>query len=810
MHDPLRRRVELPPYDLDAALALEQELGISHVLAQVMVRRGLHDADSVREFLEPSERHDAAAFSGMEAAVDQIVGQIAAGGRIVVHGDYDVDGVCATAILVRALRALGADVGFYIPSRSDDGYGLAAATVERLAARGTALLITVDCGITAVEEVAAARAAGIDVLITDHHSPRADGQLPDCAILHPALSGYPFQELCGAAVAHKLAEALDAPTAPVDLELVALATVADLMPLRGENRRIVRDGLAQMAVTQRTGLRALLSVSSTDPAGLDATALGFRLAPRINAAGRMRRADAALELLLTDDPQRAQEVAQELDRVNAERRAVEDRISWQAQAMAAEMGDRPAYVLAAEGWHPGVIGIVASRIVERFNRPAILIALDGAAPAAGSGRSIKGFDLLGGLTASEAYLLRYGGHRMAAGVTIEPGRLDAFRETFEAHAGQLLTPDLLQPVQVADAVVSGADLSLPLAEELLALQPCGMGNPAPTLMVSGARFDGVKATGDGKHARFTVISGAARAGAVAFGCDGKLPGAEGRPVDAAFRLERNVWRGVVEPRLVLRSAYASNPQSITVLGEADDYVEAALAELDRALEPSSPNPQAGGDRDRIVLDRRGESPLAVLADAAAAADEDGVLAICADVPRRLTGLSGRAGGFALVSHAGLAEQPWLVEQFGQVVVLDPPSSALGREHVLTGFGYAHLCWGEAELRFAQQIHELEYGLRTSLVTLYKSLRERGRVAGEELESLLRGDDTHARSARLAGRLLRVFTELELVSLDRRLPSLELAGTAPTQLERSVAFRDYTRTFEDGQLFLSSVKARRTN
>jgi single-stranded-DNA-specific exonuclease len=799
----------LPSYDLEAALALEQELGISHVLAQIMVRRGLHDAEAVRDFLDPSERYDAAAFSGMEDAVDRILGHIRAGGRVVVHGDYDVDGVCATAILVRALRALGADAGFYIPSRSDDGYGLAAATVQRLATRGTALLITVDCGITAVDEVAAARAAGIDVLVTDHHSPRADGRLPDCAILHPALSGYPFQELCGAAVAHKLAEALDAPTAPADLELAALATVADLMPLRGENRRIVRDGLAQMAVTQRPGLRALMAVSTTDPAGLDATALGFRLAPRINAAGRMRRADAALELLLTEDPQRAQEVAQELDRVNAERRAVEDRISWQAQALADQMGDRPGYVLAADGWHPGVIGIVASRIVERFNRPAILIALDGSEPATGSGRSIKGFDLLAGLVAADEHLLRYGGHRMAAGLTIEPGRLDAFREAFEAHAEQLLTPELLQPVQTADAVVSGADLSLPLAEELLALQPCGIGNPAPTLMVTGARFDGVKATGDGKHARFTVISGAARAGAVAFGCDGKLPGADGQPVDAAFRLERNIWRGVVEPRLVLRSADTCHPSPITVLGEGDDYLEGALAELDRALEPSPARP-AGDDRDRIVLDRRGESPLAVLADAVAGTDEDGVLAICADVPRRLAGLSGRAGGFALISHAGLADEPGLVEGFGQVVVLDPPSSALGRELVLAGFGYTHLCWGDAELRFAQQMHELEFGLRTSLVALYRSLRERGRVAGEELEALLRGDDAHGRSARLAGRLLRVFTELELVSLDRYRPSLELAGAAPTQLERSAAFRAYTRTFEDGQQFLSSVKARRTN
>ena len=229
--------------------------------------------------------------------------------------------------------------------------------------------MTVDCGITAVEQVATARAGGLDVVITDHHSPRSDGELPDCPIVHPGLCRYPTKELCGTAVAHKLAEALGAPTAQTDLELVALATVADLMPLRGENRRLVRDGLIQMAGTQRPGLRALMRVSRTDPSGLDASCLAFRLAPRINAAGRMRRADAGLELLLTDDPQRAEEIARELDAVNTERRATEQRITWEADALAAEMGERSAYVLAASGWHAGVIGIVASKIVERHNRP---------------------------------------------------------------------------------------------------------------------------------------------------------------------------------------------------------------------------------------------------------------------------------------------------------------------------------------------------------------------------------------------------------------------------------------------------------
>jgi len=806
------RRLDLAPYDLAAALELERELGISHVLSQILVRRGFHDPEDVRELMKPSVRHDPLAFAGMESAVQAIRRHLDAGGRIVVHGDYDVDGICATAVLVRALRSLRAEPGpgWYLPSRSDDGYGLSIATVDRLARRGTDLLITVDCGITAVDEVAAARASGIEVVVTDHHSPRRDGVLPACEIIHPAIGGYPQPDLCGTAVAHKLAEALGAPTAEEDLELVALATVADLMPLHGENRRLVHDGLAQLAGTARPGLRALLAVSRCDPSGLDASCLGFRLAPRLNAAGRMRRADAALELLLTDDSRRAQEIAGELDLVNAERRAVEQRIGWEADALVEEMGERGAYVLAGQGWHGGVIGIVASRVVERYHRPAILIALDGSdptLPAHGSGRSIPGFDLLAALDAAGAHLLSYGGHRAAAGLSVQPEQVDAFRDAIERHAEQVLTPELLEAVERVDAVVSGAELTLGLAEELLALEPCGNANPAATLLVTGARFADVRTMGEGKHARFTVSSGGACANAVSFRCDGQVPGSGGEVLDASFRLERNAWNGKIEPRLVLRHASACAPAPIVVLGEPDDYLTAVVTELERALPASPPAHNAGGDQQRLLLDRRGESPLAVLADARSASDEDGVLVVCADVPRRLAGLRDRAGGFALVSHAALADAPELLDRFDQVVVLDPPADEGADALVRRGYGYTHFSWGDAELRFAQQMHEQEYGLRASLVALYRTLRERQRVAGEELEHLLRGDDKHARSARLAGRLVRVFTELELVSLDRDLPALALAGAQPTQLGRSAAYRAYTKSYEEGQRFLSRARPR---
>jgi len=800
---PPERRLEIPPYDLAAALALRRRLGVGHVLAQVLVRRGLGDPDAARDFLEPSERHDPSCFAGIERASETIRRHLHAGSRIVVHGDYDVDGICATAILVRGLRWLGADVGWFLPSRVDDGYGLSAATVERLAARGTALLVTVDCGITAVAEVTAATAAGMDVVITDHHAPRADGQVPDCPIVHPALCGYPCAELCGTAVAFKLGQALGAPT-EAELELVALATVADLMPLRGENRRLVRDGLAAMANTTRPGLRALMTVSRTDPSDLDASSLGFRLAPRINAAGRLRRADAGLELLLTQDSARAREIAEELDAVNAERRAVEQRILWEAEAQVQELGERSAYVLAGRDWHPGVVGIVASRIVERHHRPAVLIALGDGEKAPGSGRSIPGFDLLGALHACAEHLIGYGGHRAAAGLTVSPERIDALRGALEAHAQEVLTPDLLTPVERVDAVVCGSELGLELAEELARLEPCGMGNPRPRLLVAGARLDDVRSMGEGRHARFSVSSGGARARGVAFGCEGNMPGGDGQPLDATFSLERNVWNGAVEPRLVLRHARPCTPAPIELPG-GTRYLQAVFAELDRPL--AIPQPDEGGADapGREVLDRRGQSPLAVLADARAASG--GVLAVCIDVPRRLPGLAQRAGGFALVSYAELSEDPVTAREFGHLVALDPPASPEEQALLRAGSGYTHLAWGEPELRFALQMHEFEHDLRAPLVELYRRLKARQSVTGEELERLLGGEGQHRRPPRLAGRLVRILSELDLVRLNPSEPAIAIASQAPTALDRSPTYRLVSQRCEEGRRFLSSASLR---
>jgi len=568
-------RFEIPACPDAEVERLCRELGVSGPLAQVLVRRGLREPAAARTFLLASEQHAPAAFEGIGEAALGILRHVGRRERITVHGDYDVDGICSTAVLVRTLRTLGADVDSYLPDRAGDGYGLNADTVRRLAARGTRLLVTVDCAITAVSEVALARELGLEVIVTDHHAPRADGTLPQAPIVHPALCGYPCRDLCATAVAHKLAQALWEATAAeasassgrsgaaleergrrlleADLDLVALATVADVVPLLGENRTLVRRGLRALAATAKPGLRALMAVAGVDPARVEERSVAFALAPRLNAAGRLYRADAGLELILTEDRMRAAQIAQELDSANRERRQVEERIRWEAQAQIAALGRRPAYVLAAEGWHPGVIGIVASRLAERECAPVVMIALAGES-GRGSGRSIEAFDLLGGLEACAEHLLRYGGHRAAAGLEIEAGRVEEFAAALASHAERVLRPEDAAPVERVDALVAGDELGMSLAEELQALAPFGRGNPTVSLMLADATFADARPMGEGRHVRFTVHSRGARARAVAFGTGGRLPVADGEAAEATFNLEVNEWNGVSEPRLVLRRA----------------------------------------------------------------------------------------------------------------------------------------------------------------------------------------------------------------------------------------------------------------
>ena len=546
------------------ASALAQALDISETTARVLVRRGYGDPGEARSFLDGAPpRHDPFLLGDMAGACDAIRGAIAAGKRICLHGDYDADGISATALAVLILRELGAEPTWHLPSRFEEGYGLRRETLARLAEEGCGLVLTVDCGITAVEEVAEARALGLDVVVTDHH--RAGEKLPDCPVVATRPSDYPFPELCGTGVVYKLGQALlgeDSPALERHLDLVALATISDVVPLVDENRALALAGLRALARTQKPGLRALMRAARVDPAMVDEGAVGFRLAPRINAAGRLCRPEAALELLLTDDRDEAGRLAHQLEELNRERQGVEDRILREALAKVGEWPEakrrRRGYVLADAGWHEGVIGIVASRLVERFHRPVVLIAgTDG--EWKGSGRSIAAFDLHGALASCAEHLERFGGHRAAAGLSIDPQRVDDFAEAFAKHADGALTDEELRPVTVVDGVVAGRELTLDLCAELRRLAPFGLGNPGVTLLLPACELRDLGAVGEGRHLRFRVREGGRDAGsAIAFGIGGQLDRfrQEGR-YDVVFRLEENHWNGTVAPQLVVRRIFAA-------------------------------------------------------------------------------------------------------------------------------------------------------------------------------------------------------------------------------------------------------------
>ena len=547
--------------------ALAEALRIGEITASILVRRGLRDPDEARAFLAGERApHDPFLLGDMAVAVERIRAAIAAGTRICVHGDYDVDGICATALAVLTLRELGAEVDWHLPSRFEEGYGVSGETIARLADEGCGLLITVDCGITAVEEVAAARAAGLEVIVTDHHRPGPT--LPDCPIVATRPSDYPFPELCGTGVVHKLAQALlgvDHPAIARHADLVALATIADVVPLLDENRSLAIAGLRALARTQKPGLRALMRSAAVDPATVESSSVGFRLAPRINAAGRLGRPDAALQLLLTESDDEAKALAGELETLNRDRQAVEDRILRAAIAQVESWPEarrrRRGYVVWGDDWHEGVIGIVASRLVERFGRPVVLIAGAGE-EWKGSGRSIPAFDLHGALGACSEHLRRFGGHRAAAGLSIETERLEAFADAFAAHADAALGDGDLAPVTRIDAIVPGSALTLALATELDRLAPFGLGNPDVTLLVPSCEAVQPGVVGEGKHLRFRVRHGDRDVGsAIAFGLGGQLDRLRrldgGRPVryDLVCRLKENRWNGTVAPQLVIRRLF---------------------------------------------------------------------------------------------------------------------------------------------------------------------------------------------------------------------------------------------------------------
>jgi single-stranded-DNA-specific exonuclease len=796
------------PYAYEEAQALSVELGLSEPVAIALVRRGYRTPEEARTFLAADQWHEPEEFAAMGPIVERVLATVAESKRITVHGDFDVDGVCATTILVSTLRELGAECDWLIPDRLADGYGLSADNVRKLAERGTSLIVTADCGITAVAEVALAKELGMGVVVTDHH--QAGDELPECPILHPGLdAGYPFDELCGTAVAWKLACALReaVPSVPLnarDLDLVALATVADLVPLIGENRTLVKRGLEEVRRAQRPGLRALIVAAKVEPTRLDEGDLAFKLAPRINAAGRLYRADAGVELFLTDDEARAAEIANELSRANGERRATEREVANEAEAALRDLPDElreaSGLVVAGAGWHPGVIGIVASRLVERYHRPVVVISLEADGSGRGSGRSIPGFDLLAGLEACSDFLGSFGGHKAAAGLELKAGELSAFREAFAAHANSILGPEDLKRTERIDAIVGGASLGLDLAEELKQLAPFGMGNPGVRLLVPSARVRDVRTMGEGKHARFSLHSGSHKALGVAFGRP-SLGVGEDDPVDVAVRLEVNHWNGAVEPQVVLGEVYPRAAEEKVL--EAAQWWQRFDAEL--ARDPATPavlDPALGGDLQRRVR-VTANAPAAVINELASCGGE--VLALTADAGLR-AGMA--CEGARVADYAELERDPELVADFDHVVLVDPPPSAellaLASRSPVEG-GYLHRVWGEAEWRFALSAATAQLAQRPTLIALFRELREAGEASGEELRQALAGSPPQARSPETAARCFRILSELGLVrgEPDAGGGVVGVVSSEGTDLERSASYRAYSARHEEARQYLEA-------
>lgn len=532
------------------AVEFSQRIGTTPFTAALLLHRGITSDEEARAFLHPEKQpfHDPFLMRDMEKAVSRIEQAIEAQERIVVYGDYDVDGITATSLLCRNLRQLGAAADYFIPHRQKDGYGLHKETLDEIIAGGARLIVTVDCGISAVEEAAAAKDK-VDLIITDHHLPGKE--LPKALAVidpHRADCAYPDKNIAGVGVAFKLCQALwqkmRGKAFTGDLDIVALGTVADIVPLLGENRKIVQQGLRVLKKSKRPGIQALLAVTELQEKEITAGHIGFVLAPRLNAAGRLASALRGVELLLTEDGEEAQAIAEELDAANRERQAVEQEILQAAEKQIEEIDVKRAHVLVlhGEGWHPGVIGIVASRIVERYYRPTVIIAEEDGV-GKGSCRSIRGFHMFEALSACREHLLGFGGHAQAAGLSLRSADVASFREAMEAYAAKVLTEEDFVPILDIELELAPEKITEQLMTEIKLLEPYGMGNPKPLFASHGVRGSYARQIGkEGQHLKFELDGLDASIDVLAWGKGEEAPLVNRERIDIAYFPEYHVWR----------------------------------------------------------------------------------------------------------------------------------------------------------------------------------------------------------------------------------------------------------------------------
>ncbi len=781
---------QIAPVDLRAAAALSEALGVGRVTAEILARRGLTDPAAARTFLHPDFRvHSPYLLDGVAEARKRIDRALSAGETIAVYGDYDADGITATFLLADFLRSqMGGHVLWRLPNRLNEGYGLAAEALDELAAAGAGLVVTVDCGIGARAEVEHARKLGLDVIVTDHHEPI--GALPDCIVIDPKLGRYPFPDLAGVGVALKLAHALledrrdDRIELPLALrpylDVVAVGTVADVVPLRDENRGLVAMGVGRLRSAPRPGLAALLEVSDTRSDDLDAGAVAFRLAPRLNAAGRLDDASQVVELLGAPDRAAALPLAQRLGALNAERQEIEQVILREALARLPEPLPA-ALVLSSPDWHPGVIGIVASRVVEHTGRPTVLLSeADGVAK--GSGRSIPAFDLLAGVAACSERLVRYGGHRAACGLELRAADVAGFAEALAGYAGERLGEADFRSVTTVDAVAAGDELTLGLTDELDLFGPHGLGNPRPLLLLHGAQIGACRLTRNGRHLQCDLRLDGVSAPGVRFGFSAVSELKPGALYDVPVAYVKNAFNGVVRPQAQVKGAFEVTRPALD-LCESDCGAECRSFvtddELLEALDGLELPGAAGADgaaatvaalrREGRLLDRRRRPLGASLAALATAGGR--VLVLVADVaarrplltrdvclpqlgrsclylhdacaPARL-GLAVCGDGEAdepdvvMADLVTAAANPELVAAFDHVALVDPPFDG-GLFAALLAALAPQACvaalWGDAEVDFTRAVVASRYDLDAACRRVYRALAT-GDAAADTMTALL--------------------------------------------------------------------------
>ncbi len=852
MTDQISWRIAPAPYAHVRRLA--QQLGVSEVLAQILVRRGFTKAEDAGAFLHPDFRvHDPYAMTGMAAARARIDKALQRDEPMAVHGDYDADGITATFLLQRVLHEHGADVRSRLPNRFTDGYGLSVTAVEELAAAGVRLLITVDCGITARDEVARARELGMDVIVTDHHE--MEGPLPDCIVLTPKRDGYPCPHLAGVGVAFKLAHALlvDRPEEslveiPLALraltDVVAIGTIADMVPLVGENRALATIGLGRLRSAPRPGLAALMEVAEVKPGAVTAGAVGFRLAPRLNAAGRLEDASLALELLDCAGRAEALPLALRLNELNRERQAIEAAILAEACAMVSEPAPA-ALVLSSPHWHEGVIGIVASRVAERYNRPTIMLS-EGDEEAKGSGRSVAAFDLLGAVEASAEHLLAFGGHRAACGLRLRRAHIASFRAAFVAQVAATISDDLSAARQI-DALVGGHELTLALADELELLAPHGFGNRGVTLLLRGAEIQAPRLTRNGRHMQYRVHCHGASCQAIHFNFAAlDQVHAPGRH-DVALVLSKNDYNGAVSTQAEVRDLSRRREPPIDLCPTAcdasctdracgADFWRMVLDGLPCRIPRPSASSVSPGDGTSRVIDRRGR-PLTPAVSTLAAGGER-VLVLVADVAHRRPLLSREilgehiaarglyvrdacANRLALAADADVvmasmdlaavidpARLASVVSGFAHVVLADPPFTQALFERVVEAraSSWLHLCWGPAELDFVGRMRQADYDVEAAARRVWRALDAgSGRLDEALADELLNGQAFLPSVATLAA-AFRVLREAGLLHVAGDAYELERPATK-IDITNNESYRAWHTLFQTNDFLPTCLTAR---